>query len=89
MLIYKDEHMAFKVEAAKICKLNVLTFKLEMGSMHLFVVGCYIAPSNKETAAHVRAAWAKCPKGYRPLLQDNLNASLWEPATHGQMVSWT
>ncbi len=43
-------------------------------------MGCYIAPTDKETAAHVRAAWAKCPKGYGPLLLGDLNASLWEPA---------
>ena len=67
------------MEAAKIRTPNVLTFKLEMGNVRFFVVGCYIAPTDEETVAHVRAAWVEYPKGYQPLLLGNLNASLREP----------
>jgi hypothetical protein len=45
----------------------------------IFVVGCYILPSDLTTLACVETAWRKCPAGAHPILVGNLNLTLCAP----------
>ena len=78
-LLSVDDHEDFKVEAARFRTSNVLTLQLATGRTRYYVVGCYIAPTDTETAEHVRAALRDCPHGCIPVLLGDLNVCLRTP----------
>ena len=73
------ESRHYKVEETRIESANVLSFRVVSGELKFYVVGCYIPPSDLTTLDQVRAAWARCPKGFRPLLLGDLNLNLESP----------
>ena len=73
------ESRHYEVEEARIESANVLTFRVVSGELKFYVVGCYIPPSDLTTLDQVRAAWARCPKGFRPMLLGDLNLNLESP----------
>jgi hypothetical protein len=44
-----------------------------MGAVQIFIVGCYIPPSDLETLTDVDRAWCACPVGAHPILVGDLN----------------
>ncbi len=57
----------------------MLTFQLVTKITRFYVVGFYIAPTDKVTCHHVHAELADCPKGVRPLLLGDFNSNLLHP----------
>jgi hypothetical protein len=58
---------------------NVLSFQLILGATQLYIMGCYIPPTNLTTLMHVDEAWRACPKGCHPILLGDLNVNLAAP----------
>jgi len=74
-------NISYEVEETRIWGPNVISLHLMMGSVHFFVVGCYIPLSDLETLACIEKAWRKCPKGAHPILVGDLNLNLRAPRT--------
>jgi hypothetical protein len=74
-----DNHKDFEVEAARFRTLNVLTLQVATGRTRYYIVGCYIAPTDTETAEHVQVALRDCPHGCIPVLLGDLNVCLRTP----------
>jgi hypothetical protein len=66
----------YEVQDWRICRPNVLSFVVVMGSQRYYVVGCYIPPTNLSTLPQVEQALNKCPKGHTPLHIGDLNVNL-------------
>ncbi len=60
---------------------NIISLQLRMDNARLFVVRCYIPPSDLETLTNVEQAWQACPTGAHPLLVGNLNFNFCAPRT--------
>ena len=66
----------FEVEETSKWGPNVISCHVVTGKERLYVVGCYIPPSDLKALQQVQAALAQCPKDYKPLLLGNLNINL-------------
>ena len=66
----------FEIEETQIWGPNVVAFRLLTGKHRLYVMGCYIPPSEMNTLDEVEEAWKQCPKGFMPLLIGDLNVNL-------------
>jgi hypothetical protein len=68
----------YKVEDWCICRPNVLSFVIVMGSQLFYAVGCYIPPTNLSTLPQVEQALNECPQGHNPL-QLEISTSIFTP----------
>jgi hypothetical protein len=79
VLLWNKGHASFKVKAAKIITLNLLTFQLVMGYKHFYMMGTYIHPNDTTGVDELRAAWASYPTNCVPLVLGNLNVNFEHP----------
>jgi hypothetical protein len=63
----------YKVEEMQIWGANVISLHLMMGAIRVYVIGCYIPPSDLELLTHIKRAWQACPTSAHLLLVGNLN----------------
>jgi hypothetical protein len=71
----------YEVEETKMWGANVISLHLMMGAIQLFVVGCYIPPSDLEMLTDVDKAWHACPVGAHSILVGDLNFNFCAPCT--------
>ena len=73
-----EESELYELEEAKARGPNVVSFKIQIGTYHYYVVECYIPPSNVAgtTLMCIEQAMAQMPKGCTPLIVGDLNVYL-------------
>ena len=65
----------YEVEETRKCGPNVITFELVTAEDRVYVVGCYIPPSDHDMLERVHLTWADCPTGCIPMLLGDLNVN--------------
>jgi hypothetical protein len=78
-LLWKENHLGYEVELARIATLNLLTFQLVTGDERFYCMGIYIPPTDTMGVEDLRAAWEACPEGCIPLVLGDLNIYFKEP----------
>jgi len=78
-LLWKENHLGYEVELARIATLNLLTFQLVTGDERFYCMGIYIPPTDTTGVEDLRAAWEACPEGCIPLVLGDLNIYFKEP----------
>lgn len=79
-LCYRD-HAGYELEEHKFYGPNVLSFRLIVGKIKFYCIGCYIAPTDdrEETLDFCREAVAQLPAGFELLLMGDFNINLDTP----------
>ena len=78
------ESPAFAVEA--ICQFgaNVIACQLATGERRWYIIGCYMAPGDRETIRGLEAEMAERPKGTELIVAGNLNVDLRKAGGRGR-----
>jgi hypothetical protein len=69
-------NILYEVEETRVWGPNVISLHLMMVGCQLYVMECYIPPSDLATLTCVDKAWSECPRGAHPILVGNLNINL-------------
>ncbi len=78
-LLWKENHLGYEVESARIATPNLLTFQLVTGDEQFYCMGIYIPPTDTMGVEDLWAAWEACLEGCIPLVLGNLNTNFSNP----------
>ena len=81
-LFYRDSP-AFAVEAIHHFGVNIIACQLVTGERRWYIVGCYMAPGDRETIRDVEVAMAERPMGTELIVAGNLNVDLDKAGVQG------
>jgi hypothetical protein len=75
-LLWKPDHEAFEVEAARIVTPNLIIFQMVMGEERYYIMGIFIPPNNTAGGEDLWAAWEACLSNCSPIVMGDLNINV-------------
>ena len=78
-LLWKESHLGYEVESARIATPNLLTFQLVTDDEQFYCMGIYIPPTDTMGVEDLRAACKACPESCIPLILGDLNINFNKP----------